>query len=117
MTAADRPYIASTWAHNKPLAWRGWSARRVSKRIDRELETARVVVYAAGSTVHAWVAIRDGAIVYAYVPAKLRGAGVARDVITHALGSYPERIETIYPWPHESERYTLAARPHVRTAA
>lgn len=47
----------------------------------------------------------NGALHYVYVPRELRGNGLARALITAALGSYPARIEVTRRWPGPSTRF------------
>lgn len=116
MTASDRRYVVPTWAQS--ARYDGMRKRQRFELVDAILDAgARVVVLGADRTVHAWACGDAEALHYVYVPPELRGFGIAREVITHLFGSYPERIAITHEWPRASSRFLY--RPHLitRTAA
>lgn len=73
----------------------------------------RICVLASGadlSALHAWAcATPDELLHYVYVPLELAGNGFARQMITAAYGSYPERVVTTCPWPFKTARFVFEA--------
>jgi len=127
MTAGDRRFVVPTWALG--AKWRGLTKDERFRRVDLLLadEGTRVVVLAAGATVHAWAAGIGTRLHYAYVPPELRRkqciergdppAELGRQVITKLLGGYPDVIQITHPWPWSSERFRFTPPPRMRTAA
>lgn len=114
MQREHRGYVCSTWARGQRLGLRTGPAFRLVNRI---IDASTVLVIAAGPTVHAW-ACGDGDVLhYAYVPPELRERGMARELITALLGSYPERIRVTHPWPVKSDRYQYVPHGLLEAAA
>ncbi len=109
MQQTDRPFVACTWARGSRY---GLKTREAFQFVNGLLDTAKVVVLANGRTVHAWAAGHSSDVLhYVYVPPELRGNGLARQVITELLGSYPDRIYVTHDWPRESSRFRYL--PHL----
>lgn len=110
MEGRDRRYVVPTWALSS--RYDGLSKPERFKLVDRVLDSgAPVVVLANGRTVHAWACGDADALHYVYVPPELRGAGLARRVITAAQGGYRDRINVTHEWPRESARFRFT--PHL----
>ena len=90
MTASDRRFVVPTWALGAP--WRGLTKQERFVRVDKLLSVqgARVVCLVTGETVQAWAACNGRELLYAYVPPELREHGLARRLITHLFGGYPD---------------------------
>lgn len=117
MTARDRRFVVPTWvrgsSYRVPLV-RRWSL--VDRMIDEE--QVRVIVLATNDvTQHAWAAVSDGVLHFAYVAHELRGKGIGARAIAAALGEYPGTIRTSHPWPFEGERFRLSKRAERRVYA
>lgn len=108
---SDRRLVVSTWVESFAAA-APWS-KRLAKRahwdvVDRVLDGgARVVVLGHdGGAAHAWACGEGPTLHYAYVPASMRGHGVARRLITALFdGEYPTNIDCSHPWPRHSSRF------------
>jgi GNAT superfamily N-acetyltransferase len=116
MTPGDRPYVACTWASG--ARYGKLKRRERFQLVDRVLDAgAYVIVLARENTVHAWACGEDDTLHYVYVPPELRGYGLARQVITHLFGNYPEHVNVTHPWPRESTRFRHTPELLLRTAA
>lgn len=110
MNAADRRFVAPTWALSS--TYDGLSKPARFRLVDRTLDSgARCIVLAEGATVHAWACGAEDALHYVYVPPDLRGFGLAARLIALVLGSYAERINVTHPWPRASARFRYT--PHL----
>ncbi len=107
MSPRDRRYVVPTWAQS---ARYGLHKRKRFALVDRILDLGTPVVCLASDelTVHAWACGIAGTLHYVYVPPELRGNGLARRVITAAVGGYPEHINVTHKWPRESARFRYA---------
>ncbi len=105
MTARDRRFVVPTWALGS--RYDGLLKHDRFTLVDRILDRgARCVVAGSESgAVHAWACAEGDLLHYVYVPFDLRGEGLARKVITHLFGRYPDRIDVTHPWPGESKRF------------
>lgn len=112
----DRCWIVPTWVRSF-ADYAPWGRRRTLQEhwhvVDRILDSAStrvsVLCSASGPTMlHAWCAWDEpsGALHYVYVPPELRGAGLARRVISSALGSYPPVLSATHPWPSSPKQRT-----------
>lgn len=127
-TRRDRAYVASTWGGSyRDYAQAGAIPSPVTRRhrvlIDRLLDAHGALVACLPGreeTIHAWVCaewigadgreVVGGILHYVYVAAVARESGVARALIRHALGGYPERIVTSHPWPRKNARFCQKVR-------
>ncbi len=126
--ADDRALVLATWM-------RSYAGRHKDVRPDiyhRDhpalikalLDSGRLdIACSPGSqnTIHGWCASPAilspiPAIHYVYVPHYMRGLGLARALISRALGSYPKTIETSHRWPHASMRFVFSPY-HARITA
>lgn len=117
MEPLDRRFVVPTWVRSLAFQRRGDHRKATLRRywaiVDRVLDDSatRVSVLATGGgAVHGWACATGDVLQYAYVPPELRGHGLARRCITHALGGYADRIEVTHAWPFSSERFHVV--PH-----
>ncbi len=111
MSNRDRRYVVPTWAQS--ARYDGLRKRARFALVDRMLDEGTPVVCLASDelTVHAWACGVAGTLHYVYVPPELRGNGLARRVITAAVGGYPEHINVTHEWPRASSRFRYT--PHL----
>lgn len=113
MQTEHRGYVCSTWARGQ----RGMRTGPAFRLVNRIIDASRVLVIAAGPTVHAWVCGDSAVLHYAYVPPELRERGMARELVTALFDGYPARIRTTHPWPFASDRYQYVPRRLLEAAA
>ena len=126
MRPEDRRFVVPTWVRSLAMSRRGQcrtdTLRKYWSIVDRVLDDpdTRVMVAAsdmAARTIHAWAAATGDVLHYAYVPPELRREGLARRVITAALGLYPDIVSTSHAWPFASSRFVRQPHPLLRHAA
>lgn len=123
--ADDMAFVRATWmqshvfkARDRTRAHSGWVFQK-TYIAPILAERPRIVVLCSPdrpSALHGHaVAIRD-ALAWVYVPFDLRGHGYGRQVITAALGGYPETIPVHCAWPWPSARFVFRKYERHRAA-
>lgn len=112
-TRRDRACVATRWRHSysarRAGVDRGTYRARHGLLIDALLDRARVVV---ASTPRAPAVVLGFAVAeapdvlhYVHVARELCGDGLARAMVQHALGTYPEHVRCTHAWPWASRRF------------
>ncbi len=113
-TPDDMAFVTCTWVNSYGGMIRG-SARKQAKVAFRRSyvepilrEGPRIVVLCSPENpraLHGHAVATSGVLGWVYVPLDLRRSGYGRQLITEALGWYPDRITTHSLWPFESDRF------------
>lgn len=111
-TSRDRSFVASRWVRSYSAARADVSKATYEQRwndlVDLLLPRCRVTIACSANEPSAlWgFAVTEGDVVhYVYVMREFWRAGVARALITEALGSYPESVRCTHRWPFRGERF------------
>lgn len=119
-TEGDHPYIFSTWINfrvrelskaRRPTEGKAYRETFVEPAL---AQGGRLYVACSESkpnALHGWICVLDGAVVAMYVHDKLRGQGLGRRLVEHALGKYAERIVTHHRWKRMSARFLFTPLP------
>lgn len=111
----DRAFVASTWVTSYkdvlanlalPRAWTGAHARVVDKLLDGEFTRTWVAAPPKDDhTILGWCCASEDVLHYVYVPKNLRGEGLAKALIAHAVQGSPDPLFVSHKWPFASRRY------------
>lgn len=109
-TTEDMPFILATWVRSYAFGKRGGAASVFRRSyVEPILRTSPklVVLCSPGNerVLHGHACATRTGLAWVYVAHDLWGLGYGRQLITAALGKYPDTIEVHHAWPHPSKRF------------